>query len=214
MTNHYSSVCAKWCFVTLKFESKLTEMQDRERIASVLMANEALIVRRVRAKLRAAGVRGFGVHPEDIFASVVRRIDGTLAAGLLRTHCDREFWGFVHTTTDNLVAARLRTQQREQAALSRWVERHLAGKSDGQSTEEQLLAQVILVLRDDFDLQLLRWRLKGLAYAQIASITSISEVALRRRYARMLQKLRRSLQLQGSEANSNSKPGGSALEEN
>jgi DNA-directed RNA polymerase specialized sigma24 family protein len=162
---------------------------SREQVAKLLLDNEALLLRRIQGKLKAAGVRGYGLHPDDIFASVLRRIDLALVRRMIRTDCVPEFWAFVYRTTDNVAVARLRSCAREQSALDRWVARRL----EQQAASEDAQAFVGVLCRSiasAADRELLRWRLDGRSYAQIACITGSSEAALRTRFAKILRKLR------------------------
>lgn len=186
---------------TLSSGDRPTDGQEplRERIAQVILSNRAAVERRIRGKLRRARV---SADHEDIFSSVLRRVDAACVKGVLRTNCEAELWAYIMAIADNGTLNTLRsasahlpkrlssdnTLPAEAAAARRSCE------SDDAAVE---VAKIFHSLARPSDRELLRRQLEGVSYRDIAATSGESVAAVRQRWMRLRRRIRAVFKAQG-----------------
>lgn len=132
---------------------------------------------------------------EEVFASVVRRVDIVAAGDELRPASPGQLWHMVRTITMNTAVSKNRTAAR-MAQLVAESGYELAGLQDRiescQTDEEaaQVLCRVALALDRGEDQELFALRFRGASYKVLADLLGTSELAVRQRWSDLCKKIR------------------------
>jgi DNA-directed RNA polymerase specialized sigma24 family protein len=158
---------------------------DRGAIARFLIDHQDRIRAVARRKLSANARTVF--DSEDVFSSVLRRVDTMVESGTLRPRSVAELWALIDTITRNNAINRTRLIERARALLSdegayaqSLLDRLCRYSTDDEATI--LLYRMMGCLRDDTDRQVLTLHLRGATHRAIASLLNISEDASRQRW--------------------------------
>lgn len=160
-------------------------LKDREAIANYLMEHRDRIRAVARRKLSANARTVF--DSEDVFSSVLRRVDTMVEAGTLRPRSVAELWALIDAITRNNALNRTRLIERARTFLDEegpyaqaLLDRLCRYKSDDEATI--LLYRMMACLSDEIDRQVLSLRLKGASHRAIGTLLGLSEEATRQRW--------------------------------
>jgi DNA-directed RNA polymerase specialized sigma24 family protein len=132
---------------------------------------------------------------EEVFSSVVRRVDTVAADNELRPCSPGQLWHLVRTITLHTAISK----NRAAARLAQMVEEsgyELIGVRDRiescQSDEEaaRVLARVAAALERGVDQELFALRFRGASYKVLADLLGTSEVAVRKRWSELCRRIR------------------------
>lgn len=157
---------------------------QRGQVASRLLELAPLIRRRVRDRLSVRGRRLF--DSQDLFSTVVRRIDKLVASGDLRATSDGQLVSLVLTVLDNAIVDRQRALRRLEKLEGddRTWGRQLASElqSIDAVAQDDLLASIYESMQSEDERLLLSLRLGGASHEMIGSLLGISAGACRKRW--------------------------------
>jgi DNA-directed RNA polymerase specialized sigma24 family protein len=161
-------------------------------VAQYLLANEAKIRAIARRKLTSNTRSVF--DSEDVFSSVLRRMDELTINGGLRPRSEAELWAFVEAITRNNAVNRTRLIERARSRLTEdgpyayeLLRRLNAFATDDEATV--LVLRMMLCLKNEEDRQLLSLLHRGAEHRAIGTMLRISEEASRQRWARIRKEL-------------------------
>ncbi len=166
--------------------------RTRAEVAEFMFRNREVILRRIRNKLSAARSARAMTDTEDLFSSMVRRLDGLAAADSLRAAMDAQLWTLALKTARNLVlekyrvAARLRRLQEDERGPLRRPEESPLRKETGAAELECVLSS----LADDADRELLLMKLAGLPVSALAARMGVGVEVAWQRWSRLCRRLR------------------------
>lgn len=160
-------------------------LKDREAIANYLIEHKERIRAVARRKLSASARTVF--DSEDVFSSVLRRVDTMVEAGTLRPRSVAELWALIDAITRNNALNRTRLIERARALLAEegpyaqaLLDRLCRFQSDDEATI--LLYRMMACLTDETDRQVLSLRLKGASHRAAGTLLGLSEEATRQRW--------------------------------
>jgi DNA-directed RNA polymerase specialized sigma24 family protein len=158
---------------------------DREAIAKFLIDHKDRIRSVARRKLSASARTVF--DSEDVFSSVLRRVDTMVEAGTLRPRSVAELWALIDAITRHNALNRTRLIERARAMLSEEgsYAQSLLDRLSRYSTDDEatfLLYRMMAGLSNETDRQVLSLHLRGATHRAIATLLSISEDASRQRW--------------------------------
>jgi DNA-directed RNA polymerase specialized sigma24 family protein len=169
------------------------EPMSREAVAAFLMSRQDKLRAIARSRLSkvAQGVN----DSEDVFASVLRRVDLMASQGKVRPRSEAELWALAEKIAMNNAISRTRlakqfvTHIADDPVFVRLItERFAHCETDDEATLLKHRAASAIKCGDDRHLFLLR--LKGVAYKVIAEQLEITEVAARWRWGRVVKLVR------------------------
>ncbi len=158
---------------------------DRAAIAKFLIDHQDRIRAIARRKLSANARTVF--DSEDVFSSVLRRVDTMVEAGTLRPRSVAELWALIDAITRNNALNRTRLIERARALLSEEgaYAQALLDRLSRYSTDDEasfLLYRMMAGLSSETDRQVLSLHLRGATHRAIATLLNISEDASRQRW--------------------------------
>lgn len=164
----------------------------RQAVAQFALANADKIRAIARRKLTLATR---SVHDsEDVFSSVLRRLDTLAADGKLRPRSENDLWGLVVVIARNCAVSKTRMIERAKSILTddgplayEIVTRLDACVCDEEATV--LLRRMMAALSDSRDRQILDLQFRGANHAAIAAFFGISPEASRQRWGTVRRKL-------------------------
>jgi DNA-directed RNA polymerase specialized sigma24 family protein len=172
--------------------SRLAPM-SREAVASFLMSREDKLraIARSRLSRSAQGAN----DSEDVFSSVLRRVDLMASKGNVRPRSEAELWALAERIAMNNAISRTRLAKQfvthianDPVFIGLITERFAHCGSDDEATLLKHRATTAIKNGDDRHLFLLR--LKGVSYRVIAKHLGITEDTARWRWARVVKLVR------------------------
>lgn len=165
---------------------------DRGAVARYLLANEARIRAIARRKLTARTRSVF--DSEDVFSSVLRRVDVLAQAGRLRLQSEAELWGLIEAIARNNAVSRSCLMERARFRLTEDgpYAYELLKRLDSLCTDDEvtvLVFRMMLALDSEADRHLLALLLRGANHRAIGGLLGFSEEASRQRWARIRREL-------------------------
>lgn len=160
----------------------------RERLAHFILEHEAALRRRIGAEVRGAP----GVDADDVFSTLLRRVDYAAAKGSFRPRSGPETWGFVTQVVKRAVERHRRRASRFAQVLrgfAREVEPWDEPPTGDERAELAAIVQQLERTRPQ-DAELIRQRLRGRRWKDIAGTMGVSEEALRQRWCSLLARIR------------------------
>ncbi len=153
-----------------------------------MMINEAAIRGLARSKLFAA-TQGV-VDSEEVFASVVRRLDRLATRGGVRPRSEAELWALVRTVTTNTAIEKNRLVVRARAMVDNEgvYARELLVRLEACATDDEamlLVHRMALFLSEAVERQILFLMLRGASFPAIATALRSTESAVRKRWSRL-----------------------------
>lgn len=161
----------------------------RERIARFIIDNEAALRRRIGAEVRGSPA----VDPDDVFSTMLRRVDHAAANGSFRMRSAAEAWCFVGQVLRRAAQRhRQRAARLADAIASMATQRRPEAEEPPEQDDRLQLAALMRELERSRpqDAQLIQLRLRGQRWREIAGHTGVSEEALRQRWSTLLARLR------------------------
>jgi DNA-directed RNA polymerase specialized sigma24 family protein len=161
---------------------------NREEIAQYLLENRDRVRAFARRKLTSKARSVF--DSEDVFSSVLRRVDALASAGSLRLHSESDLWALVAAITHNSAVNRTRLVDR--ASVTEDVYQALKKRLKGCSPDDQaavLVLRMMFYLKSEEDRRVLSLLHRGAGHRAIGSVLGISEDASRQRWARIRRML-------------------------
>jgi hypothetical protein len=164
----------------------------RSTLAEYLMRNEVTIRKMARAKLTRE-VQSIS-DSEDVFSSVVRRVDLMVVKGTLRPRSLGELWKCIEAITVNLAVDRVRmiSRLRQFTAEDGDFAQHVIKRLEGFSSDDQaaiLLYRMMMSLPVAEDRQLLDLRIRGATIKAAAGLLGMKFDAASMRWFRLKMKL-------------------------
>lgn len=164
-----------------------SDLQDgmRDWVAKWVMARQDMI--RHLARQRLARTTRTLFDSEDIFSTVLTRMDGLAARGVLRVESTAEMTALVKTIVANSAAnksrliARSRRLEEEDGAYAR----HLMGRLQRCLDDDEatlVVCRMMSWLDSQESRQILGLRLRGMTHGAIGQALGLSEVAVRKRW--------------------------------
>lgn len=170
----------------------------RDWVADWVMARQDMI--RHLARQRLARTTRTLFDSEDIFSTVLTRMDGLAARGVLRVESTAELTALVKTIVANSTAnksrliARSRRLEEEDGAYAR----HLLGRLQKCLDDDEatlIVCRMMAWLDSQEARQILGLRLRGMTHAAIGQALGMSDVAVRKQWqtirARLLERIER-----------------------
>lgn len=162
---------------------------NREEIARYLLQNSERVRAFARRKLTARARSVF--DSEDVFSSVLRRVDALASAGGLRLRSESDLWGLVAAIAHNSAVNRTRLVERacltQDSHVYEALKKPEAGSPDDQAA--LLVLRMMLYLKSEEDRRVLSLLHRGAGHRAIGSALGISESASRQRWARIRRML-------------------------
>lgn len=165
----------------------------RHLVASFLLRNRDQIRAIARARLSADTRTVY--DSEDVFSSVLRRIDNLARQGVLRPANETELWALIHTIARNTALKKTLLIERARILVTEdprygyeLMERLNRCRDDDEAT--LLVYRLMLALDDPLDRQVFALYLRGASHRAIASFLGIREDASRKRWVRLRDDLR------------------------
>ena len=161
----------------------------RERLAEFILSHEAALRRRIGAEVRGSP----GVDADDVFSTILRRVDYAAAKGSFQPRSNPETWGFVTQVVKRAVARHRRRAARFAQAV-RGFAREVEPWDEPPSGDDRAeLAAIIHELERTRpqDAELIQHRLRGRRWKEISATMGVSEEALRQRWCSLLARIRR-----------------------
>lgn len=172
---------------------------DRDAAAQFIARCGPLIRRRVRGKLRASMRRLY--DSEDILSTVGRRLDAYVNARKFEARSSDEFWGLVLKIAQNSIIEKARTvkgleaKEGEDSPLAHAILRRMRDAERMNPAASDLVVDELLdMVTDETDREILTLWLLDTPQQQIALATNISYDALRKRWQRIRESLRKSIE--------------------
>ncbi|VAX39499.1 hypothetical protein MNBD_PLANCTO03-2091 [hydrothermal vent metagenome] len=170
----------------------------REELAEFVLQHEGRIRSIARRKLSPGAKSAFG--SEDVFLTVVRRLDAMAAEGLIRAESEGQLWALIRSVAEHVSLHRSRliesTASRSGEDASFWSGVCCDFRRCRSDTEAfALLIRMMHSLSGQTDRQIFSLRLRGVSHRVIAQQVGCTAEAARQRW----QGIRRELQLRFSE---------------
>lgn len=172
---------------------------DREAAAQFIARYGPLIRRRVRGKLRASMRRLY--DSEDILSTVGRRLDAYVHARKFEARSSDEFWGLVFKIAQNSIIEKARVvkgleaKEGEDSPLAHAILRRMRdAERMNPAASDLILDELLDMVTDETDREILTLWLLDTPQQQIALATNISYDALRKRWQRIRESLRKSIE--------------------
>lgn len=179
---------------------------DREAAAEFMAANADLIRRRYRRKLGPGMRRLF--DSMELLSTITRRLDRCIRAQSLRAESDVQLWALIYQIADNCLTNRVKIYARlkeiegggEDSEIVRLLtDRMRAAESMATAHGPEVeLESVFALLDDQTDREILSGWLRGQTHAITADQLSMTEDAVKKRWQRVRQSLRDSLEDRGT----------------
>jgi hypothetical protein len=166
---------------------------SRESIAAFVLGHEDRIRAIARRKLPAGARSAFGT--EDVFSTVVRRLDALAARGLVRAESEAQLWALIRRVVENVSLRRARlvestaSRTGEDAAFWAEVSRDLR-RCEGDDDAFALIFDMMSAMTDHADRQIFLLRLRGVGHRVIAQQVDSTEEAVRQRWHSIRKELR------------------------
>jgi DNA-directed RNA polymerase specialized sigma24 family protein len=160
---------------------------NREEIARYLLQNRERVRAFARRKLTARARSVF--DSEDVFSSVLRRVDALASAGGLRLRSESDLWGLVAAIAHNSAVNRTRTVERACLTQDSHVHEALKKPEAGSPDDQAALLVLRMMLKSEEDRRVLLLLHRGAGHRAIGSALGISESASRQRWARIRRML-------------------------
>jgi hypothetical protein len=164
----------------------------RAEIAEYVLAHEEQVRAVARRKLTHATRTVF--DSEDVFASVLRRLDEMVAHGRLTPRSEVELWPLIKAIASNTAVSRTRLIERARNLLTEegpyayeLLKRLNAYSSDEEA--ELLVYRMMMALADHKDRQLLALILRGSSHRVAGNLIGISEACSRQRWKKIRDEL-------------------------
>jgi len=162
--------------------------RGRERLAEFILAHEAALRRRIGAEVRGSP----GVDADDVFSTMLRRVDYAAAKGSFTPRSSPETWGFVTQVVKRAVARHRQRAARLAATIAR-----VAVESERweEPPEPDERADLVSIMRElertrPQDAELIQHRLRGRRWKEISASMGVSEEALRQRWSSLVARMR------------------------
>lgn len=165
---------------------------SRETVAAWALAHQreirALARKRLTQKTRSV------YDSEDVFSSVLRRLDGLAAGGALRPVCEAELWALVKQIALNTAVSKTRLIERakslltEDGPLAYEVVRRL-NACNGDDEAALLIHRMFEALETSAERQILGLLMRGASHRVVAQLLGISEEASRQRWMAIRRRL-------------------------
>lgn len=169
-------------------------LHSRQAIADFVLRQEPRIRELARRKLSPQARSAFG--SDDVFSTIVRRLDALAAAGQVRAESEAQLWALIRGIVENVVLQRLRLiestscRSGEDAEFWSMVSADLRRTSD--DTEAfVLIFKMLATLTDNEQRQIFTLRLRGVSHKVIAQQIGCSTEAARQRWSTIMDSLRR-----------------------
>lgn len=165
---------------------------QRQAVAEFLLANRDLIRSIARQKLSRAARSVF--DSEDVFSSVLRRLDLLVHRRGLVLDSEDAFWGLIAVVARNTAISKTQLIEQMRIRLTEdgpyayeFLKRLNACKDDDDAAV--LVYRMMLSLPSGTDRQILALRQKGSSHAAIAAAMKTTEQAMRQRWKRISDEL-------------------------
>ena len=165
---------------------------SREAVAAWALAHQREI--RTLARKRLTQNTRSVFDSEDIFSSVLRRLDGLAANGNIRPECEAELWALVRQIALNTAVSKTRLIERANALLTEdgplayeMVRRLNACGGDDEAA--LLVHRMHEALESSADRQIFGLLLRGATHRVVAQFLGISEEASRQRWMSIRRRL-------------------------
>lgn len=160
----------------------------RDQVARFVMINQAAIRELARSKLTA--ITDGVLDSEEVFASVVRRLDRLATRGGVRPRSEAELWALVRTVTTNTAIEKNRLVVRARALVDNEgvYAQQLLLRLEACTTDDEamlLVHRMALLLPEAADRQVLFLLLRGASFPAIAVALRCTEPAARKRWSRL-----------------------------
>jgi DNA-directed RNA polymerase specialized sigma24 family protein len=160
----------------------------REQLAHFLLEHEAALRRRIGAEVRGSP----GVDADDVFSTMLRRVDYAAAKGSFTMRSGAETWGFVAQVVKRAVARHRQRATRLAATIAR-VAAEAEPWAEPPPPDER--AELVAILSEldrtrPQDAELVRHRLRGRKWRELSDAMGVSEEALRQRWSALMSRLR------------------------
>ena len=165
---------------------------SREEVAAWAMAHQRQLRTLARSRLTANTRSVF--DSEDVFSSVVRRLDGLAAGGALRPHSEAELWALARRIALNTAVSKTRLIERsrilltEDGPLAYEIERRI-NVCVGDDDATLLAHRMYEVLESSADRQIFGLLLRGASHRAVGQLLGISEEASRQRWMAIRRRL-------------------------
>lgn len=171
-----------------------SEPQEAERrsVAQFVMSRERLI--RAIARDRLSRDTRSVFDSEDVFSSVLRRVDNLARRGKLRLGCESELWGFIKVIATNTAISKTRLIEcsrnwlTEEPDYAYYLVQALNACEDDDEANWVIYRMAASLERSDRQLFFLR--LRGAGHKAVAGVLRIEEEASRQRWSRICRGLR------------------------
>lgn len=174
-------------------ESRMDTLSgDRGALAAMMKEHEPLIRARIRRSLNASMRKLF--DSQDVFATVVRRVDRLAARGELRARSQAELVSLLSRIAENVVIDRARVIKRLRGAIeveAEWA-RAFADRIDrdgGDAPHAVVLSLAFEALDDADDKAILSLWLNGTPHAGISAALGVPESTVRSRWQSIRRRL-------------------------
>lgn len=165
----------------------------RVEAASFLFARQ----HRIRAVARTVLTRWARAitSSEEVFSSVLRRVDEVAASDRLRPQSPGELWHYVRTVTLNTAISKNRAAARlaeliedSGSELVAVQERVVSCESDEEVV--QVLCRVLAALERSDDQELFSLRFRGASHEVLAKLLGTTDTAVRKRWSELCRRIR------------------------
>lgn len=174
-------------------ESPLAGDAARHLVAAFLLRNRDQIRAIARARL-SPNIRSV-YDSEDVFSSVLRRIDDLARRGVLRPANESELWALIHAIARNTALKKTLLLERARILVTEdprygyeLMERLNRCRDDDEAT--LLVYRLMLALNDPIDRQIFALYLRGASHRAIGAFLGIKEETSRQRWVRLRDGLR------------------------
>jgi DNA-directed RNA polymerase specialized sigma24 family protein len=162
---------------------------SRDYCAEFLVANEALVRRRIRHKLNAARQARRVSDTDDLLSDLTIRLDDLSRRGALRATGDAELSSLLGTMADRALLDKLRSAGR----IGRRSERTGTVESLASAVQDSALTELVRMLEslpNGNDREVMRLKLLSTSDAAIAGACKTTAAAIRQRWSRICRDLR------------------------
>ncbi len=165
----------------------------REEVAEFILRHEGRVREIARRKLSPGARSAYG--SEDVFATVMRRLDALAAKGLIHAESEAQLWLLIRGIVNNVSLHRHRliesTACRSGEDAEFWSNMHTdLRRCEGDTEAFVLVYEMLMSLEDYTQRQIFMLRLRGVSHRIIAQQLGTTEQAARQRWRLIVAKLR------------------------
>lgn len=164
------------------------DLQQREQVAQFMLANESALRRQIGREVAQSP----GVDVDDVFSTMLRRVDYAACKGSFQMRSQPEAWGFLTQVVQRAVQRHRMRAARFAATVARIAEVSRPAVKPLEIDERAELVSIMNAVAKSRpqDAELIQHRLRGKKWREISAAMGISEQALRQRWSALTARLR------------------------